>query len=283
VDIDPHLGQSSERGFGVRLRGSLVALLVVALPALIFLMPLTPCRRLCQSPRPLAARRIILLPHPRTEQVTHLRQVEVTMPAPPAANLVVVHPQRVFGHPEATLHRPAAKGHPEQPAEGHSPLARHPVGKEVLHLARLACQSPRRLRAAAPDREDGPAGRGACGAAARQLICLVPWEAASSPGSCPGRSSYRLIARPGCSSSDLCSHFWRLGAFVRNRFGPPKFFSLRHIGPAMVGVTFPIFTRIFRRKRALWPHRWCFSSLRRKAIPTRKETAWVVYSACGTC
>ena len=60
----------------------------------------------------------------------------MTVPATPATNLVMVHPQHVLRHPEATLHRPATEGHSQQPAEGNSPLPRYAVGKEVLHLLR---------------------------------------------------------------------------------------------------------------------------------------------------
>jgi hypothetical protein len=56
--------------------------------------------------------------------------------AAPAANLVVVHAELLFGRAETGFDRPAAKGHTQQPTQCHTSATNHSMAQEVFDLAR---------------------------------------------------------------------------------------------------------------------------------------------------
>ena len=126
-DVDSQLLQSGDSRFPMGFAGLLVAPLVVALVLQFLLVSFSACGGLQASGREpgvrgaadlfnrqaiggFAAGVVVLLTHPSTEQMAHLRQEKMTMQATPAAHLVVVHPQFVLGHTEATFHRPSPDG-----------------------------------------------------------------------------------------------------------------------------------------------------------------------------
>ena len=84
-----------------------------------------------QIPRPLLA--CVVDPHRRQEGQRQHRQGDVPVPAMPAAHLVAVQPDLLFGRLEALLDRPAPAGDPgEAPLPGGTLYCRYGKGAYIF-------------------------------------------------------------------------------------------------------------------------------------------------------